>query len=270
MGMEKEIIDLYRTVATSLPEDVEKALEKAKSGEENPVSIEVLERILENVKKAREGSIPICQDTGIPIFYVKLPNDQNREDIINAIKNATKTATKDIPLRPNAVDTLTDNNIGNEPIIHFEESDKFGMNIMLKGGGSENVSAIYQLPDKRLDAGRDMEGVRKCILDAVFKAQGKGCPPYTIGVAMGGNIEQVASLSKKQLLRAIDDQNDNPKMRDFEEQTLEEINRLGIGPLGMGGKTTAIGVKIASSVRHPASFFVGISFGCWCMRRGKI
>ena len=141
---------------------------------------------------------------------------------------------------------------------------------MLRGGGSENISTIYQLPNNNLEALRNLDGVKKCVLDAVFKAQGKGCPPYIIGVAIGGNIEEVAHLSKKQLLRQINDINPKSELKVLEEETLKEINDFDIGPMGLGGDTTALSLKITSSVRHPATFFVGISISCWCLRRGKI
>ena len=152
-----------------------------------------------------------------------------------------------------------------KPQSYFEASD-----LIMKGGGSENVSKIYFLPDKELGADRDLRGVEKCIIDAVFKAQGKGCPPYIIGVALGGTLEAVAYLSKKQLLRNIQDNNEDKELDIFEKEVLENINKLNIGPLGLGGKTTALAVKINSSYRHPASFFVGVSFGCWCLRRQSL
>ncbi|UCC91255.1 MAG: fumarate hydratase, partial [Candidatus Aenigmatarchaeota archaeon] len=157
----------------------------------------------------------------------------------------------------------------NKPVIHFEESDKFGVELLMKGGGSENVSGIYSLPDPELKADRDIEGVRKCVLDAVMKAQGEGCPPYILGVALGGSLEEVANLSKRQLLRKLDDENDDSELVKFEKELLREINKLGIGPSGLGGKTTALGVKVTKSLRHPASFFVGIAFSCWALRRAS-
>ncbi len=266
MDIKKEIIELYKKTATELPEDVIKALEKAKDNEESKAK-EILSKILENINLARNKHIPICQDTGIPLFYVKYPKEYTQKDLKKVINEATKEATEQIPLRPNAVDSLTDKNIGNKAIIHFTESKKLKISLMLKGGGCENVSKIYSLPDKDLDAKRNLEGVRKCVLDAMVKAQGKGCPPYIIGVAIAGNIEQAASLSKKQLLRNLDDNNENKELKQFEEQTLNDVNKLGIGPLGLGGETTALSVKIKTSARHPASYFVGISISCWCTRR---
>jgi len=212
----------------------------------------------------------MCQDTGIPVFYAKYPKDYSQIELKKTIEEATDTASEEVPIRPNAVDSLTDENIGNKPVIHFEESDKLKIDLMLKGGGSENVSTLYFLPDNELNAHRNLDGVRKCVLDAVFKAQGKGCPPYIVGVAVGGSLEQVTHLSKKQLLRKIDDENPIKELNGFEKNVFDDINKLGIGPLGLGGKSTALGVKAVTSYRHPASFFVGVSLGCWAMRRQSL
>ena len=265
MELKDEIIELYRKAATKLPKDVVLALEKAQK-QEDEAGKEILSKILENIKEAKTG-IPICQDTGIPIFYVEYPKEYSQKELTNTISEATKEATEEIPLRPNAISSLKNENFGNKPIIHFEESNKLKIILMLKGGGCENVSAIYSLPNKDIDAHRTLDGVRKCILDAMVKAQGKGCPPYIIGVAIAGSIEEAAYHSKKQLLRKIDDKNKDNELDNFEKQTLEQVNKLGIGPLGLGGKTTALSIKVTSNTRHPASFFVGISISCWATRR---
>ncbi|MFH1586265.1 MAG: fumarate hydratase [Candidatus Diapherotrites archaeon] len=269
MALKEEITELYRKTATELPKDVFSALEMAKESEDGGGK-EILSKILENSNMAKTSSKPICQDTGIPIFYVKRPADKSEKELREIIGEATIAATEEIPLRPNAVDSLTDKNLGNKPIIHFKESDKLEIGLILKGGGSENVSAIYKLPDSNLNAGRNLDGVRRVVLDTVFRAQGKGCPPYFVGVAIAGSMEEAMHLSKKQLLRNLDDVNSNPELKNFEENVLGEINELGIGPLGLGGKATALGVKAATAPRHPASFFVGISIGCWCMRRQSL
>jgi fumarate hydratase class I len=271
----RNIVELYRMAATELPADVVRALNEALERENGKVARGVLSSILENVEKAKSGGRPICQDTGVPVFYVRHGKTHSQLELKSVIREGTEMATKQVPIRPNAVNTLTGENVGNRPVFHLEEAEggeqgKLQIDLMLKGGGSENVSAIYQLPEKGLNADRDLAGVSKCVLDAVFKAQGKGCPPYVIGVAMGGNIEEVAYLSKKQLLRKLDDSNKDKELDAFEKEILEKINKLGIGPLGLGGKATALAVKVANSYRHPASFFVGISLGCWCMRRASL
>jgi fumarate hydratase, class I len=270
MNLKNQIIGLYRKAATELPPDIAAALEKAEKAEDNILGKEILAKILENIGLAGNEAKPLCQDTGIPLFYVKYPSQYSQKELAEIIQKATDIATEEVPLRPNAVDCLNGANIGNKPVIHFEEGDKLEIELMLKGGGSENVSAVYQLPNSALNAHRNLDGVRKCILDAVYKAQGKGCPPYIIGCAIGGSIEEVAHNAKKQLLWKIGTKNDYDELAELEEKTLDEINSLGIGPLGLGGRTTALAVHIDSGVRHPASYFVGISIGCWCLRRASL
>ena len=219
---------------------------------------------------AKAEQKPICQDTGVPVFYISRPKDCSEVELRGVVEDATVIATKEVPLRPNALDSLSNKNLGNKPVVHFEESEKLGITLLLKGGGSENVSSIYSLPDKSIGAERNLDGVKKCVLDTVFRAQGKGCPPYIIGVAVGGSIEDVAFLSKKQLLRKINERSQNAELAAFEKDVLSDVNKLGIGPLGLGGKTTALAVKAASVARHPASFFAGVSIGCWCLRRQSL
>ena len=271
MNLKEKIIELIRKTADDLPADVIAVMEKAEKEEDNPVAREIIGKLLLNVNEAGGKRKPMCQDTGTPFFYVKYPREYTQKQLAGIIKEATDEATLAVPLRPNAVDCLSGKNIGNKAVIHFEENDdpkgKLEIDLLLKGGGSENVSIIYSLPNIELKADRTLEGARKCILDAVFKAQGKACPPYIIGVALGGNYEGVAGESKKQLLRKLDDQNLVPELAALEKKALKEINTLGIGPMGLGGKTTALGVKITAGTRHPASFFVGISISCWGLRR---
>ncbi len=271
MITEKATFDLYKKVSTELPTDVMSELVRAHDNEEDgSLGKESLGHMIDNAKKAAELSRPMCQDTGTPFFYVNCPKECSQKEIKEAIEKATAKATEEVPLRPNAVDTLTDKNVGNMPVIHFTEGNELKVGLLMKGGGSENVSTVYKLPDASIGAGRDLEGVRRCVLDAVFKAQGKGCPPYSIGVATGGSIEEAAHLSKMQLLRKVDDINEEKALSEFEEKTLRDVNNLGIGPMGLGGKSTAISLKAAAGNRHPATYFVGISFGCWCMRRGQL
>lgn len=270
------IVELYRKVATSIPPDVEEELKKAHSGEAGPAK-EALAIILENIRTARQSARPVCQDTGIPLFYVRIPKGLSQAAIRETIREATIAATEKVPLRPNAVDILTDNNSGNNtgtglPIIYFEETaeDTLRIDLMLKGAGCENAGQTYKLPLEELNAQRDIDGVRRCVLDAVHKAQGRGCPPYTIGVGIGGAKDQVAILSKQQLFRKLPDSSRFPEMAEIEKNLLGDINRLGIGPVGFGGKTTAIGVKIGINHRHPASYFVDVSVSCWANRRGRL
>lgn len=285
MNLEKAIVELYKRTATIIPADVESSLKGAlKKEKKNSLAHYTLSNILKNIGQAKDNSLPICQDTGVPVFYIKVPFGVSHHKLKQTIINATRKATKEIPLRPNAVNVLEEKNTGDnigfdkekkelqQPIIYIEQWNKnhIKIDLMLKGGGSENICVQYKLPDKKLKAGRDLEGIKRCIIDAVFKAQGKGCPPYIIGVAIGGSKDLVAWESKKQLLRKIDDVNKDKKLAKLEEELKNKINSLGIGPLGLGGRTTVLGVKIKALHRHPASFFVDISFMCWACRRATL
>lgn len=290
------IVELYKKVATSIPTDVEEALKKACSSETGPLAKKTLEIILQNISTARTSYRPVCQDTGFPVFFVKVPIGLTHKHVKEVIIDATRVATTKIPLRPNAVDPVTEKNSGdnvgdNFPLIYLEESEEQSLivDLMLKGGGCENLGQTYKLPTT-LDyetptppippltrggnggvvAERDFDGVRKCVLDAVFKAQGKGCPPYTLGIAIGGAKDQVSALSRRQLMRRLHDANPQKEIADLEAKILGDINTLGIGAAGLGGATTAVGVKIAAAHRHPASYFVDISFSCWANRRGRL
>jgi fumarate hydratase class I len=261
-----------------LPSDVEAALENAcrKEGRGSPAGT-ILSTILENIALARKTRRPICQDTGLPVFFVKAPFGQSQREIREIIVRATRIATETVPLRPNAVDILTDKNSGDNtgtgfPVIYFEETSrgKIIIDLMLKGAGSENAGQIYKLPAEELKADRNLDGVRKCVLDAVFKAQGRGCPPYIIGVGVGAAKDQVTKLSREQLFRKIQDSNPSEILADLEQKITDDINQLGIGPIGIGGKSTALGVKIGINHRHPASYFVDVSVSCWATRRARL
>jgi len=272
------IVELYRKAATSLPADVEAGLRRSLAREEKGSAARAaLLKVVENIKLARDTSRPICQDTGVPVFFIKIPAGISRMKIKDEIISATRISTKKIPLRPNAVDILTENNSGDNtgigfPVIYFEETagKQVTIDLMLKGAGSENIGQLYKLPLAELNAGRDLDGVRKCVLDAVYKAQGRGCPPYVIGVGIGASRDQVTRLSKEQLVRGIDDKNILRILCDTEKRILADVNRLGIGPLGFGGKTTALAVKIGINHRHPASYFVDVSMSCWADRRAGL
>jgi len=268
-------VELIRRAATDLPADVEEALRRARAEEDSGSAAQsTLDAILENVRLSRERSTPICQDTGTPIFYVYHPAGWSTLALKEQIREAVATATARSYLRPNSVDTLTGKNTGNNlgadfPTIHFEEwqEDYLKVDLMLKGGGCENVGAQYSLPDTRLDADRDLEGVRRAVLDAVQQAQGLGCAPAVIGVAIGGDRGTGYLKSKEQFYRPLADENPNPKLAALEQRLTREANTLGIGPMGFGGKTTVLTVKIDSLERLPASYFVTASYMCWADRR---
>jgi fumarate hydratase class I len=227
---------------------------------------------------ARQNSTPICQDTGTPIFYVQYPQGWSTIRLRKQIQNAVAEATKLAYLRPNAVDSLSGvnsgDNLGDEyfPTMHFEEveGDRITFDLMLKGGGCENVGAQYSLPNNELGAGRDLAGVRKVALDAVYQAQGKGCAPGILGIAVGGDRGSSFLASKEVLLRQLDDSNTNQELQDLEDRLTEEANQLGIGPMGFGGGTTLLGTKITGMHRLPASYFVSVSYMCWAYRRRQM
>jgi fumarate hydratase class I len=272
------VFELVRMAACELPADVEKALSDARSAEEPGSSAELtLSLFLKNIAMAKERQAPVCQDTGLPIFFINHPEGVSMRQIIRVCQDAAAWATAKQYLRHNAVDSVTGKNSGNNigegfPAVTFTEWDEpaIEMALILKGGGSENVSGQYSIPYAPLDAGRDLEGVRRVVLDAVRKAEGKGCPPGILGVCIGGDRGGGYAESKHQLLRRLDDIHTDPALAELESRILSDANRLGIGPLGLGGKTTLLGVKIGKLHRVPASYFVTISYMCWVCRRRSI
>lgn len=273
------ILELVRLASTDLPPDVEAALRQAMENEApGSAARGALETILKNVEISRENSTPICQDTGTPIFYVNYPEGWSTRQLRKQIETAVVEATRRSYLRPNSVDSLNGKNSGNNlggdyfPSIHFEEveGDEVIIDVMLKGGGCENVGAQYSLPDSALGAGRDLAGVRKVTLDAVVKAQGQGCAPGILGVAIGGDRGTSYYASKEALFRNMEAHNPNAELDALESRLTEEANRLGIGPMGFGGETTLLGTRITSLNRLPASYFVTISYMCWAYRRRRM
>jgi fumarate hydratase class I len=272
-------LELIRRTATDLPPDVEKSLQEAREREADGSAAQgALDTILKNVEMARQNSTPICQDTGTPIFYVHHPAGWSTKELRQQIRTAVAKATEKAYLRPNAVDSVSGVNSGNNlgdaafPTIHFEETDgdQLVVDLILKGGGCENVGAQYSLPNSKLGAGRDLEGVRKVALDAVYQAQGKGCAPGVLGIAIGGDRGSSYYASKEALFRPMQDENPDPKLAELEGRLYEEANQLGIGPMGFGGETTVLGVKAKGLHRLPASFFVSVSYMCWAHRRRRM
>ena len=274
-----ELVELIRFTSTNLSSDVQQTLEAARDREEQGSAAQsALITILDNVDLSRRNSTPICQDTGTPIFYVQYPAGWSTRSLREQIRNAIVEATKKSYLRPNAVDSLTEKNSGNNlgddafPTIHFEEveGDELTVKLILKGGGCENVGAQYSLPNSPLGAGRDLAGVRKVVLDAVQKAQGQGCAPGILGVAIGGDRGSSYYASKEVLFRPMEDENPNPELAQLEQRLTAESNQLGIGPMGFGGNTTVLATKMTGMHRLPASFFVSVSYMCWAHRRRKM
>lgn len=274
-----QFVELIRRTSTDLPDDVRRALGEAHDREApGSAARGALESILQNVELARQKISPICQDTGTPIFFVRYPAGWSSRALREQIRAAVARATENAYLRPNAVDSLSGKNSGTNlgdeafPSLHFEEveGDTLTVDLLLKGGGCENVGAQYSLPDDRLGADRDLQGVRRAVLDAVHQAQGLGCAPGVLGVSIGGDRGTSYALSKQQLLRRLDDTNPNPDLARMEAQLTQEANRLGVGPMGFGGATTVLGVKMTSQHRLPASYFVTVSYMCWADRRRRL
>jgi fumarate hydratase class I len=265
------LFELIKRTSSELPADVEKALAKARLAEDPGSPAELIFGIfLENIKAARSAQAPLCQDTGLPIFFIRYPRHFSTVVLTKIIRDAVLRATEEQILRHNAVDALTGVNSGTNlgegfPSLYFTEAEKpsIEVSLLLKGGGSENVSTQYSLPYAALKAGRDLKGVRLVALEAVAKAAGMGCPPGVLGICIGGDRGGGYGEAKRQLLRPLDDLNPDPYLAEMEESLLREAN-----PLGLGGKTTLLGVKIGKLHRVPASFFVTISYLCWeCRRR---
>jgi len=276
----KKILELIRLTSSSLPPDVEKRVRESIEKEEpGSAARGALETIIKNVELSRVNSTPICQDTGTPIFYVHYPEGWSTRKLKEQIRAAMVEATKRNFMRPNAVDAVYDKNSGNNlggedfPTIHFDEIDSdqpLVIELMLKGGGCENVGRQYSLPDNSLGAGRDLAGVRKVALDAVQKAQGQGCAPGILGIAIGGDRGSSYAKSKEVLFTEMGTRNADPELAKLEERLIKESNEMGIGPMGFGGKTTVLDTKIAGMHRLPASYFVSVSYMCWAYRRQKM
>lgn len=273
------VLELIRLTSVDLPLEVEDQLRQAYEHEEaGSAAREAMGTILSNVEMTRRSSTPICQDTGTPLFFVHYPPGWSPEDLASQIRQAVADATKQNYLRPNAVDPLSGKNTGNNlgdkyfPTIHFLQADgaELTVDLILKGGGCENVGAQYSLPNSRLNAGRDLEGVRRVALDAIYQAQGEGCAPGFLGVAVGGDRGSSYMASKEVLLRDVNDINPEPELRELEERITREANQMGIGPMGFGGKSTVLGTKITITHRLPACYFVTVSYMCWAYRRRQM
>lgn len=274
--MKEKLLDLIRSTSCDLSADVEGAIRGA-AEENGSRAASTLSRILENTGLARNESVPICQDTGTLTFFFQLPDGTKVLPIKAVTEEAIREATKHGWLRNNTIETLSGQSIDDNvavgaPVLHFEFWDKpFGEVVLLmKGGGSENMSRQYSLPDVTLGAGRDLQGVRRCLLDAAVQAQGQGCAPGILGVCIGGDRAEGFAAAKRQLLRPFADEACEPALAKLEKTLVPEINSLGIGPMGTGGNTTVLGVKMTSLPRVPASYFVTVAYLCWAARRKTI
>ena len=277
-GFFDSVLSLIVRTSTDLPPDVRAAM-KVAMAEESPgtQSAQALSIIAQNIDQAADCEGAICQDTGMPTFEVKAPVGANQIEMKKQIKDAVAEATRRGKLRPNSVDSITGENSGNNlgagtPIIHFEQWEKndIEVKLILKGGGCENMNAQYSVPAELQGLGRadrNLEGVRKCILHAVWNAQGKGCAPGAVGVCIGGDRTSGYVHAKEQLFRTLDDVNPDPRLAELEASIMGEVNKLGIGTMGFGGRTSLIGCKIGVLNRLPACFFVSVAYDCWAFRR---
>jgi fumarate hydratase class I len=288
MNWTETLAELIRRTTSDLPADAETALCRAAAAEApGSQAALLLNALAENTALARAQSTPICQDTGTLTFFWTVPAGTDTLALEHAAREAVALATRNGWLRRNTVDALSgrsiDSNVADgAPVCHFEQrpappaprppaSDRRPVTVWLlqKGGGSENMSAQYSLPDEELGAGRDLEGVRRCLLHAVWRAQGFGCAPGVLGVCIGADRAEGWLTAKRQLLRPLDDAAPEPELAALERRVSAEANALGIGPMGMGGRTTLLGVKVAARTRLPASYFVTVAYLCWaCRRRG--
>jgi fumarate hydratase class I len=274
----ESILQLIVRTSTDLPPDVRAAMKTALVSEPSGTrSSQALTIIAENIDLAANNEGAICQDTGMPTFEVHVPVGANQIWMRQQIREAVKEATGRGKLRPNSVDSITGTNSGDNlgpgtPIIHFDqwERDEIEIKLILKGGGCENTNAQYALPVELPHLGRadrTLDGVRKCILHAVWNAQGKGCAPGAVGVCIGGDRTSGYLHAKEQLFRTLDDINPDPRLAELEASIMSTVNDLDIGTMGFGGKVTLIGCKIGALNRLPASFFVSVAYDCWAFRR---
>ncbi len=271
-------LELVKRCATELPADVVTALQQAgHDSDELPAACGILKLILDNAKLAAAQGTPLCQDTGTLTFWLETPPQSALHLIRSGIEAAVATATQCGYLRHNTIDSLSGKSIESNvapgaPLIHFKidpARTTTAVRLLLKGGGCENVGTQYSLPDVELQAGRDLAGVRTCLLHAIWRAQGLGCAPGILGVAIGGDRASGYHHAKAQLLRPLDDHAPQPELAALESELLTAANSLNIGPMGLGGKATLLGVKVAALARLPACYFVTVAYSCWaCRRRG--
>ena len=271
--LERGLVEAIRLAVTRVTSGTQKALEEAVNREKKEGPKVQLEAILENIEVGKDESRPICQDTGTPTFFVEVGEYFEHTDLIKeTIVNAVRTATEKIPLRPNAVHTIKHKNSGDNtgrfiPAIHWDvvDGDEATIHVMPKGGGSENMSKLVMMTP-----GKGLKGVKEIVLEHVAAMEGKACAPTIIGVGLGGGSDMALELAKKALLRPIGERHEEKEVADMEEELLDKINQLGVGPMGVGGETTVLDVKIEHAHRHPASFPVAVVPQCWANRQAEV
>jgi len=272
---EKNLLELIRRTSTDLPGDVEAALKRALKKEKKGSHAHwVLESVIENAAVARKNNVPICQDTGALLFFCGVPAGFDTNALTAVARAAVSKATRLGYLRQNTIDAVSgasyETNVAHaSPVFRFQQRARktVEVRLVMKGGGCENVGCQYSLPDTGLAAGRDLDGVRRCALDAVWKAQGKGCAPGVLGICVGGDRSTGYEHSKEQFIRKLSDKSHVKDLARLEDRIMRESRGLGIGPMGVGGQTTLLGVKIGALSRLPACYFVSVSFMCWAFRR---
>jgi fumarate hydratase subunit alpha len=264
--IEETVVRLLRDSECRLPPDVHAALRQALENERQEMPRSQLMAILSNVDRAAERAVPMCQDTGIPVFFVRGRCDHR---ILDSIRKGVARATEEIPLRPNTVDPVSRENFGSNlgsqmPPVHIEPADQDHLDIMVlpKGAGSENWSAL-----RMLNPSEGMEGVRRFVIECVVKAGSRPCPPTVVGVGIGGTADMAGVLSKKALLRRLGSHSDDAALAALESQLYAQINSLGLGPMGLGGSATCLGVLAEKAHCHTASLPVAVSLNCWATRR---
>ncbi|WP_321211543.1 fumarate hydratase [Methanothermobacter sp. DP] len=267
--VEETVCRLFREAVIRIPDDVTLALKKAYLNEEDEIALLNLKAILDNIELARKMEVPVCQDTGLPIVFVRMGNVEV-ENLYGGIAAGVERATQEVPLRPNVVDPLTRENTGTNtgnliPQVDVEiaeDLDGLEITVFPKGFGSENNNALLMgLP------GDGVEGVRDFVVETVLRAGGKPCPPVIVGVGIGGSSDLAMKLAKKALLGRVGERNPVKELASLEEDILDSINEAGSGPMGMGGKTTALDVKIRTAHTHTAGLPVGVCIQCWAARR---
>ena len=269
--VQNAVVELLRKTVVKLPADVKKSLEDAAAAETDEVPRMQLKAILDNVVLAEDGNTPMCQDTGVTIFYVTLPREC-KVDVEKGIVEGVRLATKEVPLRPNAVHPLTRKNPGDNvglkmPYITFRvaDQDHIEITVMTKGAGSENMSQLAMLTPSQ-----GVKGIKEFVLSTVLRAGGNPCPPMVLGVGIGGSSDICMKLAKEALLRPIDVRHEDPEIAALETELLEALNMLGIGPMGLGGRTSVLGLNIEYAYCHTASLPVGVNVQCWAARRGTV
>ncbi len=268
--IENVAVNLLRQAAIRLPQDVKAALKAAYARERNPIGRVHLKNILDNVELAEKRGVPMCQDTGLISFYLEAGSQFPMLDKVEeALRRAAERATVEVPLRPNAVDPFTqknaNNNVGRHvPYVHWEitSGDSLKITAFPKGGGSENTCAL-----KMLTPSEGLNGLRRFLIKSIIEAGGKPCPPTIIGIGIGGGANIAMELAKKALLKPLDEPNPDVALAKMEQKLCTAVNETGIGPMGLGGDTTALAVKIEYAHRHPATYPVALAFQCWAARR---